>query len=134
MPGIMADHNIEGHFRLLVAIWEREVWREIWLELGFSVESFASLRLAPSISDAELWRACQRHNVVLLTANRNADEPDSLEATIREHNQERNLPVLTLANPTRLLQDRTYTEEVAERILEYLLDLENYRGTGRLFV
>jgi hypothetical protein len=134
MAGIMADHNIEGHFRLLVGFWERPPWREMWTELALSVESFASLGLAPDVNDAELWEVCQRANVVLLTANRNADEPDSLEMTIRERNRDESLPVLTIANPTRLLQDRTYAEEVAMRILEYLLDLENYRGTGRLYV
>jgi hypothetical protein len=28
MRGIMADHNIEGHFRALIGIWEHQPWRE----------------------------------------------------------------------------------------------------------
>jgi hypothetical protein len=130
----MADHNIEGHFRLLIAIWERSTWREIWTGLGFSVESFASVGISPEIDDAELWEVCQQRNIVLLTANRNADEPDSLEQTIRLRNHAQAVPVLTLANPTRLARDRSYAEAVAERILELLADLDNYLGTGRLFV
>jgi hypothetical protein len=134
MPAIMADHNVEGHFQSLIAIWERPPWREIWNDLNIEVESFASLNLAFDISDAELWQACQLHNVVLFTANRNDESSDSLEATIQEHNTESSLPVFTLANPIRFAQDIADAERVAEQMLEYLLDLENYRGAGRIYI
>jgi hypothetical protein len=39
-----------------------------------------------------------------------------------------------LANPIRCAQDRAYAAQVAEQMLEYLVDLENYRGVGRMFV
>jgi hypothetical protein len=42
--------------------------------------------------------------------------------------------VLTLANPKRILIDKAYARRTAERILEYLIDIDQYRGTGRLFV
>jgi len=134
MPGIMCDHNIEGHFRALIAIWEREPWQEIWSELEVAVESFASLGISPDISDVELWRTCQANDVVLLTANRSDGDPDSLEATISRYNTETSLPVFTLDNPLRFAQDRTFAEKVAERLLGYLLDLDNYRGAGRIYV
>jgi len=101
MRGILADHNIEGHFRALIAIWETAPWREVWTELHIAVESFGSLGILPDASDTELWQACQSRRVVLLTANRNDDGPDSLEATIRRYNMETSLPVFTLANPVR---------------------------------
>jgi hypothetical protein len=134
MRGILSDHNIEGHFCALIAIWEAEPWREVWKELDVAVESFRSLGILPDVSDAELWRVCQAHEVVLFTANRNDDGPDSLEATISRYNRETSLPVLTLANPLRFSLDRKYAAEVAERVLEYLLDMKNYRGTGRIYV
>lgn len=134
MRGILSDHNIEGHFRALIAIWETEPWREIWKELDVAVESFGSLEILPDVSDAELWHACQQHRVVLVTANRNDDGPDSLEATISRYSQKTSLPVLTLANPRRFAQDREYAIEVAETVLEYLLEIERYRGTGRIYV
>ncbi len=134
MRGILADHNIEGHFRALIAIWEAEPWRELWKELNIAVESFGSLGILPDASDTELWQACQSRHVVLLTANRNDDGPDSLEATIRRYNIETSLPVFTLANPVRFAQDRDYAREVAERLLDYLLDIDNFCGAGRIYV
>ena len=43
-------------------------------------------------------------------------------------------PVPTLANDQRVLRDRPYAEAVADRLLEILFDIDNYRGTGRLYV
>jgi hypothetical protein len=40
MVAIMADHNIEGPFRVLILVFEGEYWKEIWQELDISVESF----------------------------------------------------------------------------------------------
>ena len=44
------------------------------------------------------------------------------------------LPVLTLANAERFLQSRDDAVRVVERLLEYLVDLERHRGTGRLYL
>ena len=44
------------------------------------------------------------------------------------------LPVFTLANEQRVLRDRLYAEAVADRLLEFLFDIDSYRGTGRLYV
>jgi hypothetical protein len=71
---------------------------------------------------------------VLLTSNRNADGPDSLEATIRAENQPDSLPVITISNHERVLQDRQYAERVAESLLDYLERIDEVRGTGRLYV
>ncbi len=34
----------------------------------------------------------------------------------------------------RLMRERDYAERVAAQLLDYLLDLDNLRGTGRLYV
>jgi hypothetical protein len=44
------------------------------------------------------------------------------------------LPVLTISEPQRLLSSRAYARRVAERLMEYLIDVENLRGTGRLYL
>jgi hypothetical protein len=44
------------------------------------------------------------------------------------------LPVLTLADQDRVLRDRSYAGVVAERLLEILFDLDNLRGSGRLYL
>jgi hypothetical protein len=67
-----------------------------------------------------------------VTANRNADDPDSLAATIRTEGAPDSLPVLTIGNIDRLMNSREYAERVMLKLLDYLLDLDAYRGTGRL--
>ena len=86
------------------------------------------------MSDRDLWQLCQQREIVLLTANRNDEGPDSLEATIRTLNVPSSLPVLTIADPELVLASRDYAERVAVQVLEYLLELDHFRGVGRLFV
>ena len=42
--------------------------------------------------------------------------------------------LLTIADPELVLASRDYAERVAIQVLEYLLDLDHFRGVGRLFV
>ena len=67
-------------------------------------------------------------------SNRNNDSPESLEATIRKYNTANSLPIFTIADLDNLRKSRSYAERVLERLYEYLLDIENLRGTGRLFL
>jgi hypothetical protein len=57
-----------------------------------------------------------------------------LEATIRNENRPDSLPVITIADTDRVLQDRLYAEMVAERLLENLIALDDFRGAGRIYV
>ena len=134
MPAIMADHNVEKHLQVLLNIWSSPGWGDVWRGLGCELESFGRLGIAPDTSDTDLWDLCQMHEIVLLTGNRNADGADSLEAAIALQGTDRSLPVVTIGDPDRLLRDRDYAERAAAQVLEYLLDLENLRGTGRLYV
>jgi hypothetical protein len=134
MTGILADADVVGHVRLLVAHFQNEIWREIWTEINCHVFTLADLGLAASVPDSLIWHTCQQRRIVLITGNRNRKGPDSLEATIRLHNQLDSLPVLTLADAGRVLTDRTYAERAAEKVLERLLEIENYKGSGRIFV
>lgn len=81
-----------------------------------------------------IWRTCQREGLVLITGNRNKRGPESLEAVIQGENQLDSLPVITISNADRVLQDRLYAEKVAESLLDYLLRIEEVRGAGRLYV
>ncbi len=134
MPRIMADHNVEGHLQVLLTIWSSSAWGDVWRGIGCDLESFERLGIAPDTSDTDLWEVCQTHEIVLLTGNRNAEGADSLEAAIASLGTARSLPVITIGDPDRLLRDRDYAQRVAAQVLEYLLDLENLRGTGRLYV
>jgi hypothetical protein len=104
-----------------------------WHFLAVEVESFERLGLPYDTSDRDLWQVCQQRNIVLITANRNDEGPDSLVSTIRDLNEPSSLPVLTIADPTYVLTNQDYAERVAIQVLEYLLELDNFRGTGRLF-
>jgi len=130
MAGIMADHNLEGHFVVLLRLWPSEAWIALWESLGLEVESFARLGMPYNTSDRELWQRCQQREIVLLTANRHDEGPDSLEATIRDLTTLTSLPVMTIADPELVLTSQDYAERVAIQILEYLMDLDNFRRTG----
>jgi hypothetical protein len=70
----------------------------------------------------------------MITGNRNAAGPASLETTIRQRNAPNCLPVLTLADPDRIQRDRQYAEAVVERLFDILIDPGALRGTGRLYL
>jgi hypothetical protein len=81
-----------------------------------------------------VWRTCQSEQLILITGNRNKRGPDSLEATIQSENQPDSLPVITIADLNRVVRDRLYAELVAERLLEKLIALDDFRGAGRIYV
>jgi hypothetical protein len=98
------------------------------------VVNFPSLGLPFDAPDVVVWRTCQKEDLVLITANRNNRGPDSLEAVIRKENQPVSLPVVTISDQDRVLQDRIYAEKVAVKLLEYLIRIDEVRGAGRLYV
>ena len=69
-----------------------------------------------------------------MTNNRNEDDAESLQATIRARNRPESLPVLTIADTERLRSSRDYAERVAESLLDTLLRIDALRGTGRLYL
>jgi hypothetical protein len=133
MPSIMADHDVEGHLRVLLSIWSSHKWADIWADTFCEIESFARLGILETASDEDVWQLCQERDIVLITGNRNAESDDSLEMTIRRRGTPQSLPVLTIADPNRLMKDRRYAEEVAAQVLDYVRDIENMRGSGRLY-
>jgi hypothetical protein len=134
VPGILADNDVQRHVERLCQIFESSGWRDIWEALGYTVHTFESLGLARDAPDRVVWQECQRREVVLITGNRNDDGPDSLQSTIRTQNGPDKLPIITLANPIRVLRDKTYAYSVAEQALDYLMNIESYRGAGRLYL
>ena len=130
----MADHDVEGHLRALLRVLMSDEWRDFWDELGCQIESFESLGIASNTPDRRLWRLCQDRDIILITGNRNKEGAESLEATIEQFSTEASLPVLTISEPHRIFTNHEYTYRVAVRLLEYLNDVDNLRGTGRLFL
>src|SRR5262249_11146143 len=91
VKGVLGDINIQGHVEVLRHVWESAAWREIWNSLGLSIYTFAELGLSVDASDVVIRHLCQQQQLVLLTANRNEEGPDSLESTIRNRNTQGSL-------------------------------------------
>jgi hypothetical protein len=130
MMTLLTDHDIEGHAELL--------WGAVaatgWLEL-FSAQlvRFADVGLPQNSTDRDVWRFAQSQHMILITNNRNLEDQDSLEQTLREENTPNALPVITIGKIDRLT-DRVYRTACVERLLELLIYLDDYRGVGRIYI
>lgn len=127
---VLIDYNAEGDAELLFALIARDGWADL-LELEFVF--FRQELLDPESDDTTVWRLAQAKGMLILTYNRNKDDETSLTATIQRENTFSSLPVLTIANPLRM-KESDYRQEVADRLVEILFYLENYIGTGRIFI
>ena len=105
-------------------------WQDL---IEIQIIMFADVGLPPNSDDRTVWRYAQAHHMLLLTNNRSSDQVDSLEQTLREENTPTTLPVLTIGNMARI-GERVYQEQCIERLVEIGVKLDNYRGTGRLFI
>ena len=131
---LLADANINGHVDRLVQRMQGEPWLEFWTFLQMSCVTFSDVGLDPADSDVVVWERCQEKRLCLLTSNRNADGADSLESTIRTFNTPECLPVFTIGDADRTLQDRDYSDDVIWTLVDYLLGLDGLLGTGRLYL
>jgi hypothetical protein len=132
--GILADANAVGHVDYLVRIMQAGSWLEFWQGLGLCLRHFSDVGLSTASSDREIWLRCQSEHLILVTDNRNDDSPDSLQATIRELSSPESLPIFTIANLDKFRRDRDYAEHVVASFYDYLLRMDQIRGTGRLYL
>ena len=130
MTTVLVDHNMEGQASILWGVLAADNWLDL---VALDLVTMSQVGLSRESSDRAVWRFVQEHGMLLLTNNRNATGEDSLLATIHEESTSSSLPVLTIGNLDRLAE-RRYRRSCAARLVEILLDLENYRGTGRLFI
>jgi len=72
--------------------------------------------------------------MILLTANRSMKDEDSLEQVMREENTLTSLPVVTIGNAERVLNDSIYRERCVDRLIEIVIYISNYRGARRVFI
>jgi hypothetical protein len=127
---VLADHNLEGQAVLLWGTLATEGWLTL---LPLRLVTFQELGLPADSTDRNVWRYAQTHQMVLLTGNRRKKGVDSLEQVIREENTPTSLPVITVARVNRL-DERAYRERCSSRLVEIMLDIENYVGVGRIFI
>ena len=130
MITILVDHNMEGQATLLGGTLVTEGWLDL---VAVRLVTFVEVGLPFDSSDRSVWRFIQSQQMLLLTDNRSMKGEDSLEQTLREENTPTSLPILTIGSVNRL-DEREYREECAERLIEIILDLDNYLGASRIFI
>ena len=134
MIQLLVDANLDGHAKLLERRLNSAIWLEFQRHLDIHFINLDQAGIDRTAQDDVVWRYCQQNGYYLLSANRNLEAENSLEATIRREGTSESLPVFTLADADRLCRSGIYVDEVVETLLEYLLDEGNYRGTGRLYL
>ena len=134
VKGLVADANIQGQVKHLAQRMQGEAWADFWESLGLVLHTFEDVGLSASSTDLEVWNVCQAEELILITDNRNLDADDSLEATIRRNNTPESLPVFTLADMAEFRRNNFYVERTVEALYDYLLRLDEIRGSGRLYL
>jgi predicted nuclease of predicted toxin-antitoxin system len=126
----LVDYNLDGYALIFLGI----LTKGGWLEFKFvQFVTFREVGLSMESSDRVVWNYAQEHQMMILTANRNMKGEDSLEQVMREENTENSFPVLTIGNLDRL-SEADYRERCTERLIEIAVDIDNYKGVGRLFI
>lgn len=126
----LIDYNLTGVAVLFWGTLSGEGWLDL---LPVKFFTFQDVGLPMDCSDRVVWQFAQSNQMILITANRNMKGEDSLEQTIREENTPTSLPILTIGNPDRF-DESNYRQKCASRLIEILIDLDNYRGVGRVFI
>jgi hypothetical protein len=127
----LIDHNLKGHARILMGSLASQGWLDL-LPIRFVM--FEEVDLSNSSNDRIVWRLAQAKQMILLTANRSMKDEDSLEQVMREENSLTALPVVTIGNADRVLNDANYREQCVARIAEISMYTSNYMGVGRIFI
>ncbi|MEQ8464802.1 ACP S-malonyltransferase [Coleofasciculus sp. F4-SAH-05] len=128
---ILVDHNLRGHSVLLAGRLAASGWLEL-ISIHFIL--FEEVGLEVSSSDRVVWQCAQANEMILLTANRSMKGKDSLEQVIREESTPISLPVITIGNIDRLLVEPEYRDRCVNRLVDIIVDIEDYRGSRRIFI
>lgn len=127
---VLLDHHLKKQGILLWATMGSTGWLKL---LDIPMLTFDDVGLPINSHDRDVWRFAQEKQLILLTGNRNKDGADSLEQTIRDENMPDSLPVVTIGITDRL-EERLYREQCAERLVEIVLNIEDYLGVGRVYI
>jgi hypothetical protein len=127
----LIDHNLKGHALVFFGAIASQGWLDI---VPMQFVTFAEVDLSIDSDDRTVWRLAQENQMILLTANRSMKGKDSLEQVMREKNTSESLPVITVSNADRLLNDFEYRGRCVESLVEIVLDIDTYRGARRIFI
>jgi len=127
----LIDHNLKGHSLVFLGAIASQGWLRI---VPIRFVTFSEINLSDDSDDRVVWRLAQENQMILLTANRSMKGKDSLEQVIREENTSISLPVVTIGNADRLLNDSEYRNRCVESLIEIVLNIDNYLGSKRIFI
>lgn len=127
----LVDHNLGRHTTLLLGTLLSSGWLSL---LSVTFTTFAEVKLPIDSDDRIVWRFAQENQMILLTANRSMKGDNSLEQVMREEITSVSLPVITIGDAERFLNDSSYRGRCAARLMEILIEIDNYRGVTRLFL
>ena len=128
---ILIDRNLEGQALVLLGIITNKGLLEL---LSVSFVTLKEAGLPIDSNDRVIWQFIQSNQMILLTGNRSMKGKDSLERAMREENTPDSLPVVTIGNTDRLMGDPKYRDLCAERLIDIMLYIDNYKGVGRVFI
>lgn len=127
---VLADYNLNRQAILISG----SLVAGGWLDLApVRLVTFEVVHLPADSNDRVVWRFAQANGMLLLTANRNAKGEDSLEQVMREENMPDSLPIITIGDSERV-NEYNYRENCVERLVEIVIDIQDYLGSGRLFI
>jgi hypothetical protein len=127
---ILADYNLNRQAMLLSGSLIAGGWLDV---APIRLVTFREIGLPSDSSDRVVWHLVQANRMLLITANRNAKGEDSLEQVMREENGPTSFPIITIASSNRV-DEYDYRERCVERLVEIVIDIQDYMGVGRLFI
>lgn len=127
----LIDYNLKGHALVFLGAIAAQGWLDV---VPIQFVTFDELNLPPDSDDRVVWQLAQANQMILLTANRSMKGKDSLEQVMREQNTSESLPVITVSNADRLLNDSEYRGRCVESLIEIVLDIDTYLGARRIFI
>ena len=127
---ILLDHDLAGNGIFIEQGLKETGWNQL-IQVQFN--RLRDYGLPDNLPDQEIWRFVQTHRLLLVTNNRNNENETSLQATMRRENTPQSLPVVTISDKDALIQTE-YRQRVAQGLARIIIDLDNYLGTGRVFV
>lgn len=127
----LVDHNLRGHSVVLAGSLAASGWLEL-ISIRFVL--FEEAGLAVTSDDRVVWQYAQDNHMILITANRSMKGKDSLEQVMREENTPTSLPVVTIGNIDRLMAEPDYRERCVDRLVDIVVDIEDYQGARRIFI
>ncbi|OUL18111.1 DUF5615 family PIN-like protein [Nostoc sp. 106C] len=126
----LVDYNLDGYALIFLGILAKAGWLDL---INVRFVTFRDAGLSMDSSDSIVWHYAQANQMMILTANRNMKGEESLEQVMREENTTDSFPVVTIGDLKRL-DEFEYRELCVERLIEIILDIDNYMGVGRLFI